>query len=666
MPEPSGNWHRVASEADLSGRDRLVVRFGPRQIVLFRNARGLHACNNRCPHEGYPLAEGTITEDCVLTCNWHNWKFDLRSGLTLVGGDLLRSYPVEIRDGEVFLEITEPDPGERARTLYAALETAFREHDYTRMARELARLQQVGESGLRAFTRALVWAHDHLEFGTTHAHAASADWLRLAAVVERPRFRGSSTDPMAEVAMAEPAAPLAVTDPTAAVSTADAGAPLAADAGAALAADAGAALPGDAAAALVPYLEAIGHLAWDSLRHPVFAYATRSIPFDADGFARAIEQEDEKTAIAMVRGALDAEVIRRAATREEGSVPSAESAGKEPDPLGSLWIALARAALAHYNDFGHSAIYVYKNSQTMARLESEVPDLERPAREAILLPLVRSIIYASREDKIPEFRAYPLALKEWNAYESRDDSGKRNGGARDPINGSRDEIGARRANGVLLAAAPEIEWDPRHPRAEHFIGTSIREALDRCLAVRHAQGDSFDPLTLYDALLGAAAWNLLHFDTRWSIRTDQSVAHNVDWLDFTHALTFANAVRALASRDATLWPAGLLQMACFVGRVRNYVCEDDGSDPTRWVVAHPAHFFEEQTARLLDHGVGEYIISSHLLKTLCAVRAEVEARPTAPWVSVAVAATNRFLHARIKRRNSLRTARQALGFVNRE
>ena len=33
------------------------------------------ACDNRCPHEGYPLVEGNLTDGCILTCNWHNWKF---------------------------------------------------------------------------------------------------------------------------------------------------------------------------------------------------------------------------------------------------------------------------------------------------------------------------------------------------------------------------------------------------------------------------------------------------------------------------------------------------------------------------------------------------------------------------------------------------------------
>ncbi|MFL5239337.1 MAG: Rieske (2Fe-2S) protein, partial [Rhizomicrobium sp.] len=31
----------------------------------------MFAIANRCPHEGYPLSEGTLSPGCLLTCNWH-------------------------------------------------------------------------------------------------------------------------------------------------------------------------------------------------------------------------------------------------------------------------------------------------------------------------------------------------------------------------------------------------------------------------------------------------------------------------------------------------------------------------------------------------------------------------------------------------------------------
>jgi len=85
-----------AIASDRLSRDRkAVVKLGARQIALFEAGGAIYACNNRCPHEGYPLREGTL-DGCVLTCNWHNWKFDLRDGSNLLGGDRLRTYPTRI------------------------------------------------------------------------------------------------------------------------------------------------------------------------------------------------------------------------------------------------------------------------------------------------------------------------------------------------------------------------------------------------------------------------------------------------------------------------------------------------------------------------------------------------------------------------------------------
>ena len=52
---------------------------------------------------GFPLNKGTI-KDGILTCHWHHARFDLKSGCTFdPWADDVQSYPVEIRDGEVWL-----------------------------------------------------------------------------------------------------------------------------------------------------------------------------------------------------------------------------------------------------------------------------------------------------------------------------------------------------------------------------------------------------------------------------------------------------------------------------------------------------------------------------------------------------------------------------------
>jgi hypothetical protein len=44
----------------------------------------------------------------VLTRAWHNWKFELGTGTCRYGGENIRTYPVRVRDGQVFVDITDP------------------------------------------------------------------------------------------------------------------------------------------------------------------------------------------------------------------------------------------------------------------------------------------------------------------------------------------------------------------------------------------------------------------------------------------------------------------------------------------------------------------------------------------------------------------------------
>ena len=172
-------WVKTVSVDDLKVKGRTVFRLDGRQIALFHTRKGVYACNNRCPHEGYPLREGTLDEECLLTCNWHNWKFDLETGDNQRDGDRLRIYPVEIRGADVWIEIIDPPVEERLAKSLEDLEQGFVDHDYERLAREIARIMRLGVDPTIAVADAIRKSHDKLEFGWTHAYAGAADWLEL-------------------------------------------------------------------------------------------------------------------------------------------------------------------------------------------------------------------------------------------------------------------------------------------------------------------------------------------------------------------------------------------------------------------------------------------------------------------------------------------------------
>ena len=97
----------VASRAELDEEGRMVVTEDGQAIALFSHEGEVYAVDNRCPHMGFPLTRGTL-DDGVLTCHWHHARFELEEGDTFdPWADDVQTFPVEIRDGEVYLD---PDP----------------------------------------------------------------------------------------------------------------------------------------------------------------------------------------------------------------------------------------------------------------------------------------------------------------------------------------------------------------------------------------------------------------------------------------------------------------------------------------------------------------------------------------------------------------------------
>ncbi|USK31367.1 Rieske 2Fe-2S domain-containing protein (plasmid) [Bacillus sp. CMF21] len=81
-----------------------VVKGGKHGIAVFLHEGELHAVDNRCPHMGFPLHMGSLC-DGILTCHWHHARFDVKSGGTLdPWADDVPTYPVEVKDGEVWVK----------------------------------------------------------------------------------------------------------------------------------------------------------------------------------------------------------------------------------------------------------------------------------------------------------------------------------------------------------------------------------------------------------------------------------------------------------------------------------------------------------------------------------------------------------------------------------
>lgn len=172
-------WVDVAAEAEVTVSQPAVLRLGRRQLAILRNEEGtLWAVDNRCPHEGYPLAQGQL-RGCTLTCAWHNFKFDLRDGHCLKGDEAVAVFPVRVVDGRVQVDPREPaDDGAVARGM-ERLREGLLERKLGQLAREVTRLLALGVSPERLVVEGARFDAERAEYGCTHALPVAADVLRL-------------------------------------------------------------------------------------------------------------------------------------------------------------------------------------------------------------------------------------------------------------------------------------------------------------------------------------------------------------------------------------------------------------------------------------------------------------------------------------------------------
>lgn len=93
----------VGPLAELKSRGVIVIPGTDRPIAVFWHEGQVFAVDNRCPHLGFPLHKGSV-RDCLLTCHWHEARFDLCTGGTFdLWADDVPAFDTEIRDGTVYV-----------------------------------------------------------------------------------------------------------------------------------------------------------------------------------------------------------------------------------------------------------------------------------------------------------------------------------------------------------------------------------------------------------------------------------------------------------------------------------------------------------------------------------------------------------------------------------
>ena len=182
MPDPAdggleSRWTEVALRSDLPPEGTLAVDAGGRRLLLGVTDGGLlFAVSDQCPHEGYPLRQGFL-RGCVLTCAWHNWKFDVRDGSGLLGGEGVRTWPARAVDDRIEVDLAEPPPELAIPSLLASLRAGMRDGALERCLRDGVRLLQAGHPPAAILVEVARYDALHAEYGTTHVLPVCADLL---------------------------------------------------------------------------------------------------------------------------------------------------------------------------------------------------------------------------------------------------------------------------------------------------------------------------------------------------------------------------------------------------------------------------------------------------------------------------------------------------------
>lgn len=103
--EQAAALHRVGSLAELRAGKAMKATIEGRKVAIFAVEDGVVATNGRCPHAQGPLHNGDV-EGTVLTCPWHGWTFDLKTGVCDEDPELvLERYPVVVEGDDILVRL---------------------------------------------------------------------------------------------------------------------------------------------------------------------------------------------------------------------------------------------------------------------------------------------------------------------------------------------------------------------------------------------------------------------------------------------------------------------------------------------------------------------------------------------------------------------------------
>ena len=96
---------KLATLEELPAGSAKEVEFEGRVYAIYNVEGEISAIDGICPHQGGPLADGTV-EGTTVTCPWHGWQFDIRTGKTPLGSRIKQAvYEVKVEGQDVLVAV---------------------------------------------------------------------------------------------------------------------------------------------------------------------------------------------------------------------------------------------------------------------------------------------------------------------------------------------------------------------------------------------------------------------------------------------------------------------------------------------------------------------------------------------------------------------------------
>jgi len=103
------NWKHLCAAAKLSDGEPRGFKIDEQRVALYCVNDEIFATDDVCSHAFALLSTGFLDEH-VIECPLHGGMFDVRSGQCRSGGYKdIRTFLVEIRDGEVFVKLDDAE-----------------------------------------------------------------------------------------------------------------------------------------------------------------------------------------------------------------------------------------------------------------------------------------------------------------------------------------------------------------------------------------------------------------------------------------------------------------------------------------------------------------------------------------------------------------------------